>query len=109
MIFGTGDSTKQFPKDKLKRNLGRPRWTITVLDGISEFVAEGKTVFCRHVVSCDDTLLAGEDVAILNEKGELLGVGKTVVPASVMKQFKKGVAVKVREGINSRDGSATVV
>ncbi|MGI0083684.1 MAG: PUA domain-containing protein [Nitrososphaerales archaeon] len=85
----------------------RPRWVVTVIDGVSEFVASGKTVFCRHVATCSKDLLAGEDVVILNQKGDLLAVGKSVVPASVMKQFKKGVAVKVREGIR-RNGSSTV-
>jgi conserved protein with predicted RNA binding PUA domain len=102
LIYSSGKKTKGFGKK-------RPRWIVTVLDGVSEFIAQGKTVFCRHVVSCDKSLLAGEDVVILNEKGDLLGVGKTTVPALVMKQFKKGVAVKIREGINSRDGPPTVV
>jgi archaeosine-15-forming tRNA-guanine transglycosylase len=46
---------------------------------------------------------------VLNERGELLAVGRTVVSSLVMKQFKKGVAVKVREGIRSRNGTAAVV
>jgi conserved protein with predicted RNA binding PUA domain len=108
MLFGESEEV-QVKSQKRKENYGRPRWTITVMDGISDFVADGKTVFCRHVVSCDRSLLASEDVAILNERGQLLGVGRTVVPASVVKQFKKGVAVKVREGISSRDGSAAIV
>lgn len=86
----------------------RPRWVITVINDVSEFVANGKTVFCKHVTACDEELLAGEDVAVSNQRGELLAVGKTVVPASLMKQFKRGVAVKVREGINV-NGSPTVL
>ncbi len=86
----------------------RPRWVVTVVDGVSEFVGKGKTVFCRHVAACDEDLRAGEDVIVSNQRGELLAVGKTVVPASVMKQFKRGVAVKVREGI-SKSGSPAVI
>ncbi len=78
-----------------------PRFAVTVLNGVSDFVSEGKTVFCKHVVFCDKSLRAGEDVVILNEKGILLGVGKSVVPCKFMKQFKRGVAVKMREGIKS--------
>jgi archaeosine-15-forming tRNA-guanine transglycosylase len=107
-IFGAKAMLRGSVKSKSKENLKRPRWTITVLDGVSDFVASGKTVFCRHVVACHGSLLAAEDVVILNEQGELLGVGRTAVPALVMKQFKRGVAVKVREGINSRVGTATI-
>jgi predicted RNA-binding protein (TIGR00451 family) len=80
-----------------KRNK-RARWIVKVIDGVSEIVASGKTVFCRHVTSCSDLLRAGEDVVILNERGELLAVGCSVLSGPAMKQFKRGQAVKVREG-----------
>lgn len=78
----------------------RPRWTITVIDGVSPIVSSGNTVFCKHVVHCDDSLRANEDVVILNEKGDLLAVGRTVLSGRAIKQFKRGAAVKVREGIS---------
>jgi uncharacterized protein with predicted RNA binding PUA domain len=87
----------------------RPRFTVTVLDGVSDFVANGKTVFCKHVVSCHKSLRPGEDVVVLNEKGSLLAVGKSVLPCELMKQFKRGVAVKVREGIKSRNAPSSFV
>jgi uncharacterized protein with predicted RNA binding PUA domain len=73
-------------------------WEVTVIDGVSEVVAKGKTVFCKHVVFCSDSLRPGEDVSIMNEKGELLAVGKTVLGGPTVKQFKRGQAVKIREG-----------
>ena len=76
----------------------RPRWTITVSDGVSEVVSKGGTVFCKHVVHCDDSLCAGEDLAVLNEKGKLLAAGRAILAGPLIKQFKKGAAVKVREG-----------
>ncbi len=85
----------------------KPRWIVTVIDGVSEFIASGKTVFCKHVAKCDENLKAGEDVVVLNQKGRLLAVGRSVVPGFMMKQFKKGVAVKVREGVG-KDGSTIV-
>jgi conserved protein with predicted RNA binding PUA domain len=87
----------------------RPRFTVTVLNGVSDFVADGRTVFCKHVVKCGKSLRPGEDVIILNEDGRLLAVGKSVLPCQLMKQFKRGVAVKVREGINSRNGASSFV
>lgn len=76
----------------------RPRWTVTVIDGVSEVVSQGKTVFCKHVVHCDDSLRGGDDVVVLNQKGDLLAVGKSIIAGPMMKQFKRGAAVKVREG-----------
>ena len=55
-------------------------------------------MFCKHVISCSNELRAGQDVAILNEAGDLLAAGRTVLSGPVIKQFKRGVAVKVREG-----------
>jgi uncharacterized protein with predicted RNA binding PUA domain len=93
----------------IARKKKRPRFVVTVLDGITDLISQGKTVFCRHVVEANPSLRPGEDVIVLNERGELLAVGRTVVSSLVMKQFKKGVAVKVREGIRSRNGTAAVV
>jgi predicted RNA-binding protein (TIGR00451 family) len=81
-----------------KRNL-KARWVITVMTAISEIVSNGKTVFCKHVVHVDDTLRPGEDVVVVNEEKEILAVGRSVIDGFSMKQFKRGQAVKVREGI----------
>lgn len=85
-------------KFKLKKLNNRPRWSVTVMDAVSPVVSQGKTVFCKHVVHCSDQLRAGEDVALLNEKGELLATGRSILAGPVIKQFKRGAAVKVREG-----------
>ena len=83
---------------KLTNIKRRPRWTITVIDGVSEFVSKGRTVFCKHVVACSDDLRAGQDVVVLNERGEILATGRSILSGPTIKQFKRGVAVKVREG-----------
>lgn len=80
------------------RNDPKSHYAVTLIDGVSEIVAAGKTVFCKHVVSCSDSLRPGEDVIILNEEKQLLAVGRTVIGGPAMKQFKRGQAVKVREG-----------
>ncbi|MFI5419704.1 MAG: PUA domain-containing protein [Nitrososphaerales archaeon] len=82
----------------ISRIKSRPRWTITVLDGVSDFISNGRTVFCKHVVSCSDFLRPGEDVAVLNESGRLLAMGRSMLAGAVLKQFKRGAAVKIREG-----------
>ena len=86
-------------KRRLSSIRTRPAWILTVVDGVSEVVSAGKTVFCKHVVACSNELRAGQDVAVLNESGDLLAAGRTVLAGPVIKQFKRGVAVKVREGV----------
>jgi predicted RNA-binding protein (TIGR00451 family) len=83
----------------------RPRWVVTVLDGVTDIVSEGKTVFCRHVVYCSDELRAGEDVVILNERSDILAAGRSNLAGPVIKQFKRGAAVKMREGIKTKHAS----
>jgi conserved protein with predicted RNA binding PUA domain len=80
----------------------RPRWVVTVIDGVTELVSQGKTVFCKHVAYCDDSLRAEEDVVVMNVKGEIIAVGRSTVSGPLMKQFKRGVAIKVREGVSQK-------
>ena len=82
----------------ISRIKARPRWMITVLDGVSDFISNGRTVFCKHVVFCRESLRPGEDVAVVNESGRLLAMGKSMLAGPVLKQFKRGAAVKIREG-----------
>lgn len=87
----------------------RPRYAVTVLDGVGGVVSEGRNVFCKHVVSCHSDLLPAEDVLVVSEGGELLAVGKTLVSGAAMKQFKRGVAIKVREGVGREGNGPTIV
>lgn len=80
------------------KGVPKGRSVVTVMDGVSEIVASGKTIFCKHVASCSDSLRPNEDVVVANERRELLAVGRSVVGGAAMKQFKRGQAVKVREG-----------
>jgi predicted RNA-binding protein (TIGR00451 family) len=80
------------------RASGSPSWKIIVKDEVSDLVSAGKTVFCKHVVKCSKMLRPNEDVVVLNESTKLLAVGRSVVSGESMKQFKRGPAVKVRQG-----------
>ncbi|MDA4128376.1 MAG: queuine tRNA-ribosyltransferase [Thaumarchaeota archaeon] len=71
---------------------------VIVTDDAAEFVRRGKSVFCKFVKSAGDNVLARSEVTVLDGDGRVLGVGKAIVPGSVMRGFKSGVAVKVREG-----------
>ena len=73
------------------------------------FVSEGRSLFCKHVEWCGSNIKVGSDVAIINGNGRnggidtrVIAVGVAILPSKLMKQYRKGVAVKVRQGIKGR-------
>jgi uncharacterized protein with predicted RNA binding PUA domain len=66
------------------------------------FVSEGRSLFCKHVEWCGSNIRVGSDVAIINKEYIVLATGKALFQYNIMKKYRKGVAVKVREGIKSR-------
>ncbi|MHA1273734.1 MAG: PUA domain-containing protein [Promethearchaeota archaeon] len=82
-------------------NIKKPILRIVVQNDIAEFIAEGRNVFCKHVVDIDENLRPNDEVIIVNENDELLAVGRLKIPVSYIKSFKSGVAVNVRRGIKS--------
>lgn len=71
---------------------------VVVKNEVSKFVAEGGDVFAVHVIKADGEIRPKDEVIVVNEKGEVLAVGKAVLSGEEMTTFKTGVAVKVRRG-----------
>jgi len=71
---------------------------VTVMDETADFVRGGKSVFCKFVTSAGSNILPKSEVTVMDSKGKVLGVGTAVISGKFMKQFKSGVAVKVRVG-----------
>jgi uncharacterized protein with predicted RNA binding PUA domain len=65
------------------------------------FVTEGRSLFCRHVEWCGNAVRVGSDVAVI-DKDKVIAVGAAILPAKLMKQYTRGVAVKIREGLKGR-------
>jgi 7-cyano-7-deazaguanine tRNA-ribosyltransferase len=70
--------------------------SVTVSDEAVEFVRKGKSVFCKFVTKVGNHVLPGGEVVVLDRKGSPIGVGRAKVPGAFMREFKAGVAVKVR-------------
>lgn len=77
---------------------GSAKCFVTVRNDVSEFIVEGGDVFAVHVVKVDDEVRAKNEVIVVDEKGEVLAVGRAMLSSGEMKAFKRGVAVKVRRG-----------
>ena len=73
---------------------------VTVKNEVSKFIAAGGDVFALHVVKVDEEVRAKDEVIALDEEGNVLAVGRTVLSSEEIKAFKIGVAVKVRHGTN---------
>jgi len=72
---------------------------IVVEDEARDFVSEGRSVFAKHVKTCGDRIRPQADVVILDTDGRVIAVGKALLSAKMMREFRSGVAVKVRRGI----------
>lgn len=84
-----------------KRVVKHTRCVVVVRDDVVKFVAEGGDVFAAHVVSVDDEVRARDEVVVADEAGRVLAVGRAVLSGGEMRAFKRGVAVKVRRGVES--------
>ena len=72
---------------------------VQVSDDAAEFVRGGKSVFCKFVTRAGSNVRPRGEVAVVDGRGRVLGVGMAVLNGGVMRQFKTGVAVKVRAGL----------
>ncbi|HYX72502.1 MAG TPA: PUA domain-containing protein [Nitrososphaera sp.] len=75
------------------------------------FVSEGRSLFCKHVEWCGSNIKVGSDVAVLDSSSsngggtssrKVVAVGIAMLTSRLMKQYRRGVAVKVRQGIKGR-------
>jgi uncharacterized protein with predicted RNA binding PUA domain len=80
------------------RNAESARCFVTVREDVSKFVAEGGDVFAAHVLAVDEEIRSKDEVVVIDERREVLAVGRALLSSSEMKAFKTGVAVKVRHG-----------
>jgi uncharacterized protein with predicted RNA binding PUA domain len=65
------------------------------------FVMEGRSVFCKHVVWCGKNVRVSSDTPILFGN-KVIAVGKSILSSEMISDFKRGVAIKVRDSLKSR-------
>ncbi len=82
----------------MAKNMPFAKCFVTVQNDVSKFIAAGGDVFAVHVVKVDAEVGAKDEVIAIDENGQVLAVGRTMLSSEEMKAFKTGVAVKVRHG-----------
>ena len=67
------------------------------------FVAEGRSVFCKHVARCGKQVRAQSDILVTHE-GSVIAVGRALLSCEIISVMDSGVAVKVRDSLKGRRG-----
>lgn len=70
--------------------------SVVVEEEAVDFVSEGRSVFCKFVRGVGKHVLPSGEVAVLDPAGRVIAVGSAKVHGNFMRQFKHGVAVKIR-------------
>jgi 7-cyano-7-deazaguanine tRNA-ribosyltransferase len=84
---------------RIVENVPAPYMRVVVSDDAVPFVSEGKNVFCAFVTECDENIRPMEEVLVVDKDDELIAVGRAMLIRDEMLSFRKGVAVKVRDGV----------
>ncbi len=87
--------------EKIIKNTKSPRLRVVVLSEISEYIRNGRNVFCKHVVNLDGMLRPLDEIIVVNQEDELLALGRLKLPPSHVISFNQGIAINVRKGLNS--------
>jgi predicted RNA-binding protein (TIGR00451 family) len=88
---------------KLWKKMEIPKYWVRIQNEAAPFVAEGKNVFSKHIIDADEDIRPHEEVIILDELENVIGVGKSRLNGKEMKAFKIGVGVKVRRGVKEEN------
>ena len=72
---------------------------VMVNEDTEPFVRAGKTVFAKHVLEAEQHIAIKDEVIIINENNEFLGIGTAKLSGTMMKEMNKGVAVSTRKGM----------
>ena len=84
----------------LHNYFNHPKLRVTVENDAVPFIKDGKSVFAKFVKDCDPDILPLDECLIVDEKDNLLSVGRCLLNRSEMLSFNYGMAVKTRESID---------
>ncbi len=78
------------------------KYTAIIDEEAEPFVRDGKTIFSKFVVDLDDDIRAEDEIFIVNEEWEPVAIGKAIVGAKEIREFKKGAAARNRWGFKTK-------
>ena len=84
---------------RLHNAMPYPQNRVVVNKDSEPFALDGKSVFSKFVVECDENIRARDEVLIVNEEDKLLAYGKSLLSAVEINNFQSGQAIKTRKGM----------
>lgn len=81
-----------------------PEHRVVVTDDSAEFNSKGFNVFFKFITRCYEGITAGNEVVVVDQKDNLVAVGKSVLSGQEIPHFKSGVAVKIHKGVAQNEG-----
>jgi uncharacterized protein with predicted RNA binding PUA domain len=74
-----------------------PRLRVIIKEEVKDILKKQGNVFAKHVMEADTSLRAGDEAIVVTTKDELIAVGKMRLSGEEVTEYKKGVALTVRE------------
>ena len=84
---------------RLHNAMPYPKNRVVVNKDSEPFALDGKSVFSKFVVECDENIRTRDEVLIVNEEDKLLAYGKSLLSAVEINNFQSGQAIKTRKGM----------
>ena len=75
---------------------------IEINSDAAPFVEQGRSVFCKHVISCGKNVQISADTPVLF-KNKIIAVGRALLSSDMISDFDRGVAIKIRDSLKSRN------
>ena len=79
---------------------------IEINSDAAPYVEQGRSVFCKHVVSCGKNVKISADTPVLF-KNKVIAVGRALLSSDMISNFDRGVAIKIRDSLKSRNEEIT--
>ena len=79
---------------------------IEINSDAAPFVEQGRSVFCKHVISCGKNVQISADTPVLF-KNKVIAVGRALLASDMISDFDRGVAIKIRDSLKSRNEKIT--
>ncbi|MEM0027266.1 MAG: PUA domain-containing protein [Ignisphaera sp.] len=83
----------------LYKSLPFPRHRVVIVNEIVPDVLESHTVFSKHVIYGDESIKPFDEVLIVDEEDNLVGLGRAIISYEAMITSLRGPAVQVREKV----------
>ena len=84
---------------RLIQEVNPPSCWVKVDDDAEPFVSKGRSAFAKHVIAAEPEIRPNTEVVVINKKNKVLAVGRALLSGTEMKQFSRGIAVRVRRGV----------